>query len=81
MLPRCWKKHTRRYVSPGTYPNLRSVLTISTNYQCPDTPFVLSQLGLDAVILPTSEIETVKSLPETELSIKYEPPESAVALL
>ncbi|KAK4184512.1 cytochrome P450 [Podospora australis] len=39
--------------------------------ECPDTPFVLSQFGLDAVILPTSEIETVKSLPESELSIKH----------
>ncbi|KAL4741668.1 cytochrome P450 [Aspergillus similis] len=39
--------------------------------ECPNTPFVLSQLGLDAVILPTSEIETVKSLPESELSIKH----------
>jgi hypothetical protein len=27
--------------------------------------------GLDAVILPTSEIETVKSVPEDRLSIKY----------
>ncbi|KAA8645298.1 hypothetical protein EYZ11_003669 [Aspergillus tanneri] len=39
--------------------------------ECLDAPFVLSQLGLDAVILPTSEIEMVKSLPESELSIKH----------
>lgn len=49
---------------------MSQILSISTNCQCPDIPFVLSQLGLDAVILPTSEIETVKSLPESELSIK-----------
>ncbi|MCJ1247522.1 hypothetical protein MMC30_004736 [Trapelia coarctata] len=66
-LQRFSKTHTKRHVLRKLKPRSASVDAI----QCPDTPFVLSQFGLDAVILPTSEIETVKSLPESELSIKH----------
>ncbi|KAM0713943.1 hypothetical protein Q7P37_010906 [Cladosporium fusiforme] len=44
---------------------------LEAHEECPNTPFVLSMFGLDAVILPTSEIETVKSVPEDRLSIKH----------
>lgn len=42
--------------------------------QYPDSPFVLSMAGMEVVVLPVSEIEHIKSLPETELSIKYVSP-------
>ncbi|KAJ5107504.1 hypothetical protein N7456_004179 [Penicillium angulare] len=36
----------------------------------PDTPFVLSLVGMEMVILPRSSIDVIKSLPETHVSIK-----------
>ncbi|KAF4483853.1 Cytochrome P450 monooxygenase gliF [Colletotrichum fructicola Nara gc5] len=36
----------------------------------PDTPFALAVPGQQLVVLPVSEIETVKALPEDQLSIK-----------
>ncbi|KAK0617480.1 cytochrome P450 [Immersiella caudata] len=38
--------------------------------QCPEEPFMLSLPGMDMAVLPKSEIETIRSLPETEVSIK-----------
>ncbi|SMY20802.1 unnamed protein product [Zymoseptoria tritici ST99CH_1A5] len=40
------------------------------NEKLPETPFVLSMHGMQVFVLPRSEIETVKSLPECEVSIK-----------
>ncbi|KAJ5940501.1 hypothetical protein N7516_000669 [Penicillium verrucosum] len=36
----------------------------------PDSPFVLSLVGMEMVILPRSSIDLIKSLPETHVSIK-----------
>ncbi|KAI0126670.1 putative P450 monooxygenase, partial [Xylariales sp. AK1849] len=55
------------HVTMGT--NAAEVLQ-EAHKEYPNAPFILSQMGLDAVILPISEIETVKSLPESVLSIK-----------
>ncbi|PSK42017.1 Cytochrome P450 52A13 [Elsinoe australis] len=36
----------------------------------PKEPFMLSLLGMEMAVLPDSEIETIKALPETDVSIK-----------
>ena len=41
-----------------------------THIQYPDSPFVLSLVGMEMVILPRSSIDVIKSLPETDVSIK-----------
>ncbi|GIK05553.1 hypothetical protein Aspvir_009666 [Aspergillus viridinutans] len=39
-------------------------------YQYPDSPFALGVPGQQVVVVPVSEIDTVKALPENQLSIK-----------
>ncbi|KAK1843707.1 cytochrome p450 oxidoreductase [Colletotrichum chrysophilum] len=47
------------------------VATLERAHQLhPDTPFALAVPGQQLVVLPVSEIETVKALPEDQLSIK-----------
>lgn len=63
--------HKEVYAQRMPLLTLGKTMKLKLPSQCPETPFVFSQFGMSAVILPTSEIETVKSLPESQLSIKY----------
>lgn len=50
---------------------MRLVRPLTCAVQYPTTPFALSMPGMTLAVLPSSEIETVKALPESDVSIKY----------
>ncbi|CZT21185.1 related to cytochrome P450 monooxygenase (lovA) [Ramularia collo-cygni] len=39
--------------------------------ECPDEPFLFSMAGMSVVVLPVADIETIRTLPETDVSIKH----------
>jgi hypothetical protein len=39
--------------------------------QNPEDPFILAMAGQLVVVPPVSDIETIRTLPETDVSIKY----------
>ena len=61
------KKHIKRLLSLGSRNRWERP---AENLQCPESPFSLSLPGMNLVVLPSSEIETIKALPESEVSIK-----------
>ncbi|KAH8172384.1 cytochrome p450 domain-containing protein [Sarocladium implicatum] len=69
----------KRYLTGASGSNLRTFKVTGNNVvevleeahkECPNEPFMLSLPGMKMAVLPSSEIETIRNLPETVVSIK-----------
>lgn len=64
-------KPSKRLSLPYFYVGSDVVATLEEAHaKCPTSPFALSLPGMDLAVLPSSEIETIKALPESDVSIK-----------